>query len=620
MNASAQERAVASGASLDVHGRAEAEYRADDSALASLAGGGLVGRSELRYWDASKTEAGYTLFAARGRSYLIDMEGYVVRTWSIGTNPRFLDYNGHLLDATKDDPSGFQGFRELDWDGNTVWEYQETRDGYAPHHDWVRIFNPELGQYTTLYIANRTITHEQAIAAGADPANGPYAGSQMDAIVEIDMQGNVIWEWWFFDHVIQDVDPLKPNYVGTGKSVSDYPGRIDINLPGRPLRKDWLHCNSLDYNDELDQIVVNSVQGEFYVIDHAKTFVPGSPAQSLALAAGPDGDFLYRFGDPARYGQGDPPSILEDWTQSTSGNKQIGASHDIHWIRPGLPGAGHFLVFNNGQYLFERTAQSYVFEIDGFRDAGGNDTGSYVNPPDAGYYTWELPKDTHKAKKLMSNQITWIYYSKNNQSFFSHIGSGAQRLPNGNTLICAMTEGHLFEVTSDGDVVWEYYNPVTNDGILEVLHDEYPMYNAVFRAYRYTRDHAALAGRDLTPGSTITGRTPEYLTPDSESSEANPGTSDLPTETTLLPAYPNPFNPSTVIPFRLATGGYVRLTVHDALGRVVRTLVSQVRSRGEYEVAWDGRSDTGRQVPSGTYFTVLDGAASRSTRSLVVAR
>ena len=95
-----------------------------------------------------------------------------------------------------------------------------------------------------------------------------------------------------------------------------------------------------------------------------------------------------------------------------------------------------------------------MFEINGYLDAGKTDTGHYVNPPDAGYYRWEVAnRDTHKQPKQMSNQIVWIYTSKSNQSFFSHIGSSAQRLPNGNTLICADTEGHLFEVTAAGDLV-----------------------------------------------------------------------------------------------------------------------------------------------------------------------
>ena len=151
----------------------------------------------------------------------------------MGTNPRLLE-NGNLLDATRDDPSGFQGFAEVDWDGRVVWEYREQRQGYAPHHDWVRIFNKKLHAPTTLYIANKSIGDAQAIAAGADPGNGPYDGAQMDALVEVDMHGKVVWEWCFFDHLIQDLDAGKANYVGRGKTIADYPGRINVNLPGRP--------------------------------------------------------------------------------------------------------------------------------------------------------------------------------------------------------------------------------------------------------------------------------------------------------------------------------------------------------------------------------------------------
>ena len=465
----------------------------------------LQGPTELLHWDKQQAYEGYTLFAARGASYLINMEGQVVRTWRIGTTPQFLD-NGNLIDATKDDPSGFGGFRELDWDGNVVWEYAEPREDYAPHHDWVRIFNKKLKAYTTLYIANKSIPHAQALAAGADPRRGPYDGAQMDAIVEIDSDGNVIWEWWFLDHVVQDDSPDWPNYAGAGKTVAHYPGRIDINMPGHPLKRDWLHCNSMDYNAELGYIVTNSVHGEFYVIDHDGTFVAGDAKRGIEMAAGPAGDFLYRFGDPARYGQGEPPRILENWNSATTGHKQIGGAHDVHWIRPGLPGAGHFLIFNNGQYLFDRTSQSSILEIDGFLDLEERNAGRYVNPPDAGYNRVEYHHDTHKPRRQISKQVVWSYQSKSPQGFFSHIGSGAQRLPNGNTLICAMTEGHFFEVTPEGELVWEYINPITRDGAVKMLPDSLPMSNAVFRAYRYGPDHPALQGKDLTPKGTITER------------------------------------------------------------------------------------------------------------------
>ncbi len=580
---------------------------------------GFVGPTETRYWDASKAYNGYTLFAAGGKTYLIDMEGYVYNQWNLGTNPRLLD-NGNLLDATKADPSGFTGFREVDWNGATVWEYTEKRSTYFPHHDWVRIFNKKLNAYTTLYIANKNITNEQALAAGANPANAPYVGAQMDAIVEVDMNGNIVWEWWFFDHVIQDLDATKLNYVGAGKKISDYPGKININLTGVPLKKDWLHCNSIDYNDELDQIVINSVAGEFYIIDHGNTFIAGDPTASIAKAATSAGDFLYRFGDPARYGQGNPPSVGTNWTTSTTGNKQIGGSHDVHWIRSGLPGAGNILIFNNGEYLFERTPQSYIFEVNPYYNSQKVSTGAYVNPPSAGYYTWTYPNnDAMKQNKFISNQVVWIYNSKNDQNFYSTIGSSSQRLPNGNTLICSDTQGHLFEVTygdnkTSPQLVWEYISPVTTDGIKKIITDQYPMYNSVFRCLKYTADHPALKGRTLSKRATITGKTPQYYKPEDLIAGVENET-EIPNEIKLYPNFPNPFNPSTVINYSISKGGPVLIKIYDMLGKEIAELVNEYKNAGTYKTIFN---TSNLSVSSGTYFCRLQAGGVIQTQKILL--
>ena len=267
----------------------------------------LQRQTETQYWDATNAYNGYTFFGAQGTSYLVDMQGRKVNTWATGTDPRLLD-SGNVLDWATN-TSGQTGLKELDWNGNTVWQYYETRTAYHPHGDFQRIYDPKLGAYATLYLANKDVTAAECIAAGCDPADAPYDGAQVDTIVEVDMSGNIVWEWSFWDHAIQDVDATKANYVGTGKTIADYPGKINLNLPGRPLRANWLDCNSLDYNQSLDQIVVNSRQGEFYIIDHGNTFLAGNPTGSIALAATTAGDFLYRFGDPARYSQGNPPSV-----------------------------------------------------------------------------------------------------------------------------------------------------------------------------------------------------------------------------------------------------------------------------------------------------------------------
>ncbi|MCK6685863.1 MAG: aryl-sulfate sulfotransferase, partial [Thermoanaerobaculia bacterium] len=493
------------------------------AALPAVSGGTLIGKipaaspaattytalqraTELQYWDPTRAESGYNFFGVGGTTYLLDMEGRVVHTWPIGTNPHLLP-DGSVLDASTDDPSGFGTFKQVSWDGTTVWTYKETRSTYHPHHDFARIWNPKLKAYTTLFIANKDLTYAQLVAAGADPSRTPSSGAQIDAIVEVDASGTVVWEWFFFDHVVQDYDASKPNHVGTGKTVSDYPGKLNINLPGHNLKNDWLHCNSLDYNSTLDRVVINSVQGEFYVIDHGGTFVAGDPVASIAKAATSAGDFLYRFGDPVRYGQGEKPAILEDWTLSTTGTKQLGGSHNIQWIPDGLPGAGHFLIFNNAEYLSEHTAQSYVMEINPYLDANGNDTGAYVNPPAAGYVTTSPPAVTDKTPRKISRQVVWSYSTKSSLTLFATIGSGAQRLPNGNTLVCGDNDGYVSEVTPAGAVVWEYIVPVTKSGKLLVLGDRIPMTNSIFRAYRYLASDPALAGRTLTAGATIAGRT-----------------------------------------------------------------------------------------------------------------
>ncbi len=461
------------------------------------------GPTELLYWDKEQTTNGYTFFGAQGMTYLLDMEGRVVHTWPVGTNPRLLD-NGHLLDLTN-----ATTLVELDWDGSNVWAYTEARTNYFPHGDFLRIYNPKLGTNTTLYIANKSVSSNQCIAAGCDPSGNSYADVTVDAVVEVDAAGTVVWEWCFFDHGCQDLDAGKSNYVA---SVSNAPGRINLNLPGRTLTNDWLHSVSLDYNQALEQVVIAVEGGEFYVIDHGNTFLAGNPAASIALAAGTNGDFLYRFGDPARYGQGSPPSITLNWTKSTTGNKQIGGVSQVTWIPTNAPGAGHFLVFNNGQDLFESTPQSYLVEVNGCLNAGGNDSGAYLNPPTAGYNSWSAPgHDTDKEKKFISKQIVWTFMSMANQAFFSHIGGSAQRLPNGNLFVCSATEGHCFEVTPASNVVWEYISPVTTNGIVTYKRDNWPLYNAVGRATRYSPSHSAFAGHTLTGSNTIASTAPSYI-------------------------------------------------------------------------------------------------------------
>ncbi|MFH1568233.1 MAG: FlgD immunoglobulin-like domain containing protein [Gemmatimonadota bacterium] len=86
----------------------------------------------------------------------------------------------------------------------------------------------------------------------------------------------------------------------------------------------------------------------------------------------------------------------------------------------------------------------------------------------------------------------------------------------------------------------------------------------------------------------------------------------------LLPSYPNPFNPATLIRFDLPEGGVVQVAVYDAAGQLVRSLVSEWRSPGRHELTWDGRGDDGRPVASGAYFVHLAAGGAFQVRKVML--
>ena len=98
---------------------------------------------------------------------------------------------------------------------------------------------------------------------------------------------------------------------------------------------------------------------------------------------------------------------------------------------------------------------------------------------------------------------------------------------------------------------------------------------------------------------------------------------EIPSETELLANYPNPFNPETWIPYRLAADAFVTLTIYDGSGRVVRTLDVGHRIAAVYEnrskaIYWDGRNSLGEQVASGVYFYHLSAGDYSATRKMVI--
>ena len=191
---------------------------------------------------------------------------------------------------------------------------------------------------------------------------------------------------------------------------------------------------------------------------------------------------LYRWGNPRAYGHG------------TTADQRLFWQHHTHWIAPGLPGAGNILVFNNGAEAAEDQYRSYSSIEE-------------IAPPVDGYGYRRNPAEPYPPAEPV-----WSYTAENPTDFFSRIMGSAQRLPNGNTLICDSTSGNLFQVTTDGKQVWSYVYPM--DGDTPLKQGDEPSISAewtadvltnnnIYRAYWYAPDHPGLRKYDLTPGDTI---------------------------------------------------------------------------------------------------------------------
>ena len=417
---------------------------------------------------------GYVLFAPNGATttYLIDKCGYKVHSWpgthSPGLSAYFLEdgtllRTGKLTNSTFNNPGGLGGIIEkIDWAGNITWSYILSDAMQVLHHD-IRL----LPNGNILAIAYELKSSAQAIAAGANPANiGTVVWS--DKIVEIQPVGanggNIVWEWDAWDHMVQDFDPGKANYG----VVSDHPELININY-NLGTTADWLHCNALDYNPALDQIILSSRhQSEFYIIDHSTTTLEASGHTGGLHGKG--GDFLYRWGNPASYNRG----FLAD--------KKLFGQHNPRWIENGLPDSGNIMVFNNG---FNRPAGNYS-------------TVEIIAPPIDVNGNYSI----NTGQSFLPDSAYWSYQATPPTSFFSTNISGAQRLSNGNTLICEGAKGNFFEIDSLNNIVWKYINPVGGAGVI-IYQGTPPSQNAVFRCTLYQPDYPGFNGFTLTPGNPI---------------------------------------------------------------------------------------------------------------------
>jgi hypothetical protein len=437
--------------------------------------------NEVHHWDSTEKS---------GESCYLTTRGTLLRCREIEKHPTFQDEGGH---------GG--GIFEYGATGELLWEFLWDNEEGLQHHDI-----EELPNGNVLFVAWDRNTREFALAAGRDPELLEGAEWWSGAIYEVKPTrpkgGEIVWSWHSRDHLVQNYDRDLAGYGNPAEHI----GRIDINgdrdpkppteeeksaldaqmqavgyaggddepedisqeegeeeeelSPEEAAKKvadearrarvrdaDWTHFNAVAYNAELDQIAISCRRfDEIWIIDHGTT---------REEAKGPAGDLLYRFGNEYAYGMG-------QWRE-----RRFLGQHNVQWIPKGYVGEGNLLVFNNGGA--RPRSWSTIVEWWAPRDENGR----YVRM---------------EGQPFGPSQYEWSYHADDVHSFEARFISGVQRLPNGNTLICDGPQGRVFEVTQEGEVVWDWQNDLEPFEPVEGDMETERFRQALFRAVRYATD------------------------------------------------------------------------------------------------------------------------------------
>ena len=308
------------------------------------------------------------------------------------------------------------GVKKISWSGHLYWEYIFSNDMYQQHHDVEPLPNGNV-----LIIVWENKSEEEAYALGRESIQNTLGEMWSVAILELEpLSGEIVWEWHLWDHLVQDISSSLPNYG----VISSHPELFDINCgdvglnAGGPQQQnaDWMHVNSVHYNEGLDQIVLSSrTQNEIYVIDHSTT--TQEAASHSGGNSGKGGDFLFRWGNPQNYGRGDNSHAI------------LASQHSVNWIPDGYPGAGNIILFNNLHSNFTSAVIEIRTPID-----------------DSGHYTIE------EGEPFGPLDLEWIY----NLGEVIPMQGGAFRLPNGNTIISKTHLAKIIEVDYNGETLWQY--------------------------------------------------------------------------------------------------------------------------------------------------------------------
>lgn len=369
---------------------------------------GTQGKAE--YFNLKLTHQGYILVndALDNSVYLMDKNADLIHEWdlkghNIG-NDAYLLPNGKLLVMLEaEDPKielgGLGGkIQLLDKEGNVEWNFDYSSENYIMHHDAEMLPNGNV-----IVQVWRRKTVEEAQMAGSNLEIDLFP----DSIIEVNPSTDeIVWEWNFWDHLIQDFDDTKNNFG----SIADNPQLVDLNYVSNE-KGSVTHANGIAYDATNDLIFLSiNFYSEIWVIDHSTSTLEAASHAGGNYNKG--GDLIYRFGNPEAYG-------------NTKGQRLFDHNHYPNLMTG--EDKGNILVYSNGFSVGQSTA-----------------------------YELKLP-ETFSLQPNQDNEPS-VVWSFTDEELFSPKVSSVVRLPNGNTMI---TEGDfgIWEVTSAGEVVWQFSEP-----------------------------------------------------------------------------------------------------------------------------------------------------------------
>ncbi len=421
---------------------------------------------------------GYIFYSpfSSNNAYMVDQCGRLINQWNRGTRPGLAAYfldNGLVLRTYKTSPVGpftsasnSGGLELVNWDNETVWQYEFNTSESLSHHDATMMPNGNI-----LVLIWDLVFTPELIELGRDPDEIAVEGYMWsERVIEVRPVGSndieIVWQWEIKNHYIQDFDNTKSNFG----VVSEHPELFDINLPelnssNSNSTRDWNHINAIDYNANLDQILLSVRNSdEIWILDHSTTTEEAATHSGGTYGKG--GDILYRWGNPNAY--------------QRIGEQKLFGQHGVNWIDDGLEDEGKILIFNNGN---GRPGPDFsTIEI---LDPAQSSPGFYEITPTTAFGP-ESPE--------------WVYDGGNEQ-FYSPFLSNAQRLENGHTLVNAGSIGYMFELNVEDEIVWEYIIPLTGD--TPIPQGSNPNNNATFRAYKLSSDLPLFNDLNVVPGDVI---------------------------------------------------------------------------------------------------------------------